>query len=42
MYPLQTSAGLVPCSDAAGIVEEVGLESVWKAGDRVILHPYVF
>ena len=36
---MQTSAGLVPCSDAAGIVEEVGAESVWNAGDRVILHP---
>lgn len=39
MYPVPTSTGLVPCSDAAGIVEEVGAESVWKAGDRVILHP---
>ena len=36
---MPTSAGLVPCSDAAGIVEEVGAESIWKAGDRVILHP---
>ena len=36
---MQTSAGLVPCCDAAGIVEEVGTESVWKVGDRVILHP---
>ena len=39
LYPVQTSAGLVPCSDAAGIVEEVGAESVWKAGERVLLHP---
>ena len=36
---MQTSPGLVPCSDAAGIVEEVGAESGWKVGDRVILHP---
>lgn len=36
---MPTSTGLVPCSDAAGIVEEVGAESVWKAGDRVVLHP---
>lgn len=36
---MPTSAGLVPCSDAAGIVEELGTDSVWKAGDRVILHP---
>lgn len=39
LYPIQTSTGLVPCSDAAGIVEEVGANSVWKAGDRVVLHP---
>ena len=39
---MPTSAGLVPCSDAAGIVEEVGAGSVWKAGDRVILHPYTW
>ena len=39
LYPLQTSAGLVPCSDAAGIVEETGAQSAWKVGDRVILHP---
>ena len=36
---MPTSAGLVPCSDAAGIVEEGGPESVWTVGDRVILHP---
>ena len=36
---MPTSAGLVPCGDAAGIVEEVGTESVWQVGDRVILHP---
>lgn len=36
---MPTSAGLVPCSDAAGVVEEVGTASVWKVGDRVILHP---
>ena len=39
LYPMQTSPGLVPCGDAAGIVEEVGKESAWKVGDRVILHP---
>lgn len=39
LYPVATSAGLVPCSDAAGIVEEVGAESVWTVGERVILHP---
>ena len=36
---MQSSPGLVPCGDAAGIVEEVGPESSWKVGDRVILHP---
>ena len=39
LYPVQTSAGLVPCCDAAGVVEEVGPGSTWKAGDRVIMHP---
>ena len=36
---MQTSPGLVPCGDGAGIIEEVGTESAWKVGDRVILHP---
>ena len=36
---MQTSAGLVPCTDAAGIVEEVGPGSGWAVGDRVVLHP---
>ena len=36
---MRSSPGLVPCGDAAGIVEEVGTESAWKVGDRVILHP---
>ena len=29
----------MPCSDAAGVVEEVGAGSSWQVGDRVILHP---
>ena len=36
---MQTTAGLVPCSDAAGVVEQVGAQSNWRVGDRVILHP---
>ena len=36
---MPTSAGLVPCCDAAGVVEEVGTGSTWKAGDRMVMHP---
>ena len=39
LYPVATSAGLVPCSDAAGVVEEVGASSGWKVGERVLVHP---
>ena len=39
LYPVPTSAGLVPCCDAAGVVEEVGAGSTWKVGDRVVMHP---
>ena len=39
LYPVPTSAGLVPCCDAAGVVEEAGPGSTLKAGDRVMMHP---
>ena len=38
-YPLRTKANLIPCSDGAGIVEESGPHSIWKQGDRVVIHP---
>ena len=37
-YPVAAEPNLVPCSDGAGIVEEVGEQSVWKKGDRVIVY----
>ena len=38
LYPGAHKQDLIPCSDAAGEVEAVGSGSVWKAGDRVLLH----
>lgn len=38
-YPLQSKPSLIPCSDVAGTVEIAGPESIWKKGDRVVLHP---
>ena len=38
-YPLQAKPDLIPGSDGAGIVEDVGSGSVWKKGDRVVIHP---
>ena len=37
-YPGQHIQDLSPCSDGAGEVEAVGEGSVWKVGDRVVLH----
>lgn len=39
LYPGAHKQDLIPCCDGAGEVEAVGSGSVWKAGDRVILHP---
>jgi NADPH:quinone reductase-like Zn-dependent oxidoreductase len=36
-YPVKAKEGLVPCSDAAGTVEQAGENSPWKKGDRVIV-----
>jgi len=36
-YPQPTITGLIPCSDGAGVVEAVGINSRWKVGDRVLL-----
>ena len=38
-YPIPPEPDLVPCSDAAGVIEEVGEGSVWKRGDRVVVFP---
>lgn len=38
-YPFKAKVDLVPCLDGAGVVEEAGPCSVWKKGDRVLIHP---
>lgn len=38
-YPISAKKDLIPCSDAAGIVEEAGEGSSWTKGDRVIPVP---
>ena len=38
-YPARTAPGLSPCSDGAGEIEAVGLDSEWQVGDKVILRP---
>ncbi|EME80211.1 uncharacterized protein MYCFIDRAFT_31107 [Pseudocercospora fijiensis CIRAD86] len=38
-YPAMAKQDLIPCSDGAGVVEEAGPGSEWKAGDRVIIQP---
>ena len=39
-YPLHAQPNLVPASDGAGIVQEAGTDSIWKKGDRVIIHAH--
>ncbi|KAK4964121.1 hypothetical protein LTR28_004036 [Elasticomyces elasticus] len=36
-YPTATATGLIPCSDAAGLVEAVGHDSQREKGDRVVI-----
>lgn len=38
-YRIIAKPDLIPVSDAAGIVQEAGADSVWKKGDRVVAHP---
>ena len=38
-YPIESKSHLVPCSDGAGVIENAGPSSVWKKGDKVIIHP---
>ena len=37
VYPVQPIDALVPCSDGAGVVEAVGLNSKWSVGEKVVL-----
>jgi len=37
-YPALAVPDLVPCADAAGVVEAVGPGSKWKVGDRVLVN----
>lgn len=38
-YIVPTSPNLVPCSDGAGVIEDVGAGSTWMKGDRIFFHP---
>lgn len=38
-YPLKTGPNLIPGSDGAGVIENVGSDSHWKKGDLVVIHP---
>lgn len=38
-YPSAKAPGLTPCSDGAGEIEAVGIDSQWHVGDKVILQP---
>ncbi|KAL8824208.1 MAG: hypothetical protein Q9170_008225, partial [Blastenia crenularia] len=39
IYPVKEADGLSPCADGAGEIEAVGEGSVWKVGERVVIHP---
>lgn len=39
LYPAIAIPDLVPCCDAAGVIEAVGPDSKWKVGDKVLLNP---
>ena len=38
-YPVNAKADLIPAADGAGEVEAAGPGSVWRKGDRVVIHP---
>lgn len=38
IYPGDHLEGLVPCADGSGEIVEVGEDSIWKIGDRVMVH----
>lgn len=37
-YPVRAIPDLVPCADAAGVIEAVGPGSKWKVGDKVLVN----
>lgn len=39
IYPAIAIPDLVPCADAAGVIEAVGPGSKWKVGDKVLISP---
>ncbi|PVH80830.1 NAD(P)-binding protein [Cadophora sp. DSE1049] len=39
IYPIPNKANLTPCADGAGEITAVGPDSVFKVGDRVMIHP---
>ncbi|TKA32643.1 hypothetical protein B0A54_15447 [Friedmanniomyces endolithicus] len=38
-YPVKAKLGQILATDGAGVVEEPGPDSIWKKGDRVVIHP---
>ena len=38
-YPVKHKANLIPGSDGAGVVAESGSDSIWRKGDRIVVHP---
>ena len=38
IYPGDHIEGLVPCADGAGEIAAIGQDSIWKVGDRVMVH----
>ena len=38
IYPGDHLEGLVPCADGSGEIAAVGEDSIWKVGDRVMVH----
>ncbi|KAK5696601.1 hypothetical protein LTR97_007904 [Elasticomyces elasticus] len=38
-YPVKAPLGRVLGTDGAGVVEEAGPDSIWKKGDKVVMHP---
>ncbi|KAH6712942.1 putative alcohol dehydrogenase [Leptodontidium sp. MPI-SDFR-AT-0119] len=39
IYPIPNKKDLTPCADGAGEITAVGSDSVFKIGDRVMIHP---
>ncbi|KAK0259700.1 hypothetical protein LTS09_005542 [Friedmanniomyces endolithicus] len=38
-YPVKAKLGQILATDGAGVIEEPGPHSIWKKGDRVVIHP---